>query len=206
MRALLVATLLASSFLAACSGVDNIETSAVTPAGSAVRIETSDNGVGSGVYIGNDVIITAAHVVGNMPTVKIKSDIGDYQEGSVLWVNKDYDLAAVKPRSGRRFKAAYLSCKQPRVGEAITAKGNPVGLEFVTMRGFVSGEARTVGAWKSVFLTDLTTYGGMSGGPIFDNMYEVVGITVGVVGFSAPTGGLGFAVPGDVVCQMLGRA
>ena len=202
MRAVLAATLFAATALVGCATgspvVDN-------QAGAAVRIENG-GGVGSGVYIGNGVIITAAHVVDGTKQVKIKSDHGDIQSADVLWANKEYDIAALRPNNARRFKAAQLSCRTPSVGEEISAWGNPAGVEFVTMHGYVSGDERPAGdKWKSVFLTDMTTIGGMSGGPTYDSSRRVVGITVGTLGFGAPAGGLGFAVPGSVVCGLLGR-
>jgi S1-C subfamily serine protease len=164
-------------------------------------------GVGSGVYIGNGIIITAAHNLTDAVSFKIRSDAGDIQSGEVLWVNTDYDIAAVRPANAGRFKAAQLSCREPLLGEEISAVGNPVGIEFVTMRGYVSGGERAAAPqWKSVFITDLTTIGGMSGGATYSRAGELIGITVGTLGFNAPAGGLGFAVPGSTVCRLLGRA
>lgn len=209
MRATFLA-LAATTILAACApqpvfvdakaGADvRIEAIEVTPAGE-------QHGVGSGVYIGNGVIITAAHVISSAKSFKIRTDVGDVQAGEILWLNREYDIAAVRPNAPGRFGEARLSCRKPRVGESIRAVGNPAGIEFVTMRGYVSGEERDAEPnWKSVFVTDLTTIGGMSGGGTYSASGELIGITVGTLGFGVPSGGLGFAVPGNVVCMLLGR-
>lgn len=232
MRRMLAATLLlAGSALSACA-VDGAVTSGIQsnakPAGSAVRIELV-NGIGSGVYIGNDVIITAAHVVDNAirpvvgaypdgskaygpPTVKIVSDAGDVQEGEVLWTNKDYDIAAVRPTNARRFTAASLACRDVTIDEPIVAEGNPVGMEFLRFKGMVSGKASEyLPNWKSAYVIDVTISSGMSGGPSYDVNGDVVGINVGVADVhgeqgKAASGGMGFTVPSSVVCGLLGRA
>lgn len=227
---ILAATLLAASCLAtvAATGCATGVQSDVKPAGSSVRIELPA-GLGSGVYIGHGVIITAAHVVGDAPravigndqegkpiygppTVKLISDLGDVQTGEVLWINKVYDIAAVRPSNAKRFTAANLACRDAIVGEGIAAEGNPVGVQFITMHGYVSGEARELQPqWKSAFVTDMTTISGMSGGPTYDEFGEVIGITVGAmdphgeVG-KAASAGMGFAVPSSVVCGLLGRS
>jgi serine protease Do len=219
MRLLLAARLAAGAIivgaLCACSGPTRHSTkdkpheigvAAASATGSAdVRVELAD-GLGSGVYIGNGIIITAAHVVYGAREVKLRSDVGDVQTGEVLWVNTAYDIAAIRPASAKRFAEARLECRSPEVGEAITAVGNPVGVEFIAMRGYVSGGEREVtGFWRTVFAMDATTMQGMSGGPVYDADGDVVGITVGVVGTS-PGGGLGLAVPASVVCGLIGRA
>lgn len=221
---ILAATLLAASTLAGCAtGVQSNAPSA----GSSVRIELA-SGLGSGVYIGNGIIITAAHVVDGAPrsrvevqpgvttdgppTVRLISDLGDVQDGEVLWINKEYDIAAVRPSNARRFTAAKLAGREPDLGEALVAEGNPAGVQFIQMHGYVSGDARPfLPNWKSGFVTDMTVISGMSGGGIYDQFGDVIGITVGAFdphGAQGQTaqGGMGFAVPSSVVCSLLGRS
>ncbi|MBZ9973531.1 serine protease [Mesorhizobium sp. BR1-1-12] len=214
---ILAATLLAASALCVGGCATGIQSGA-KPAGSSVRIELPAS-LGSGVYIGNGVIITAAHVVadaprpadGGLPTVRLISDQGDVQDGEVLWLNKDYDIAAVRPKNARRFLEADLACRDVVVGEPLVAEGNPVGVQFISMHGYVSGAPRAfLPNWKSGFVTDMTVISGMSGGGIYDAGGEVVGITVGAfdphgVAGQAAQGGMGFAVPSSVICGLLGR-
>ncbi len=137
MRANLAANIAAGTLLAIAGALlgacynGNVDSSSSAPqAGPSVRIETS-GGVGSGVYIGNDVIITAAHVVQpETAAVKIKSDAGDVQNGDVLWSNTEYDIAAIRPQNAKRFRSANLECRNVVIGETITASGNPVGFEW----------------------------------------------------------------------------
>ncbi|TPJ86973.1 MULTISPECIES: serine protease [unclassified Mesorhizobium] len=223
---ILAATLLAASALCVVGCATGIQSSAPV-AGSSVRIELPTS-LGSGVYIGNGVIITAAHVVDGAPqsrvevqpgvtisgpqTVRLISDQGDVQTGEVLWLNKEYDIAAIRPANARRFAAAGLACREPDLGEALVAEGNPAGVKFIQMHGYVSGDTRPfLPNWKSGFVTDMTVISGMSGGGVYDQFGAVIGITVGAFdphGQQGQTaqGGMGFAVPSKVVCELLGRA
>lgn len=179
-------------------------------ASAAVRIETA-MGLGSGVYIGNGIVLTAAHVVHGDRVVRLISDVGDIQDGEVLWTNAAYDIAAVRPANARRFAEAYLDCRAVVVGEAITARGEPVGIRDITMHGYVSGEPRALEPkWKNAFVTDMTVISGMSGGGVSDAYGNIVGINVGAMDphgaeGEAAAGGLAFAVPSSVVCALLGR-
>lgn len=205
MRAL-AATLMLATALAGCATKQHqISASVNAVAGSGVRIELA-NGLGSGVYIGDGIVVTAAHVVGDAKRVTLRADDGKTQYGDVLWIDEDYDIAVVIPHVPDYFRPARLDCRTPKVGETVTAWGNPMGVEFITMHGYVSGDQRAAEPnWKSVIVTDMTTIGGMSGGPTYDKAGRVVGITVGVMSLKGADGGLGFVVPAADVCKLLGR-
>lgn len=167
-------------------------------------------GHGSGVHLGNGVIITARHVVADLTEVKLKSAAGDIQPAEVLWVSKKYDIAFVRASNPKRFGTSVLACREPQPGETIIAKGNPANMEFVSVWGHVAGHSRTLGPWGSVVVTDITTVPGQSGGPVYDAAGMVVAITVGVmvvpVGFGGSLVGVGYAVPGSVVCDLMARS
>jgi S1-C subfamily serine protease len=168
-----------------------------------------ENGLGSGVSIGNGFIVTAAHVVGDATGVKIKERDGKETTADVLWASKTYDIALL--RSDAYIPAATLSCRTAHVGDTITAVGNPLGLEFISTFGKIAGEPREMlPAWKSAFVTDITVIMGNSGGPVFDENGDLVGIAVGVLGVPGANDsksyiGLSMVVPSSVVCALLGR-
>lgn len=173
---------------------------------------TIGEGHGSGVHIGSGYIITANHVAGETKgQIKIKTEDGGTVPASLLWANKDYDIALIKidAESARSIKAARLSCNVAHVGDDIVAGGNPLAVEFVSAYGKIAGLPRQVGAVKSVYITDITTVMGQSGGPVFDKNGDVVGITVAVMtaslGFGRSLTGFGFAVPSSEVCMLLAR-
>ena len=170
-----------------------------------------EQGHGSGVYIGQGLILTAAHVVVNTKDgkIKVKTEGGNILPGEVLWMSKERDIALVRVIGTTGLRAAALSCTTPTPGQMISAGGSPGPVDFFTSWGHASGTVRTFGPWLEALPTDMTTIMGMSGGPVFNVQGEVVGIVVGVltvpVGISASLTGIGVIVPGSTICQLLGR-
>lgn len=169
---------------------------------------TTDTGHGSGVSIGKGYIVSAAHVVKNAKTITIKTKAGAVHPVKVLWVNEAKDIALL--HTGAKLPFSQLSCREVKTGEHITASGNPSDMEFLDMQGFVAGGMRTIGPWEDAIPADLTLIGGMSGGPVFDDIGEVVGINVGHM--SIGLGGLGRSwvraaviVPSSSVCKLMAR-
>lgn len=179
----------------------------VPPAGpeaTVVKIVLKD-GHGSGFVYNGRYIITAAHVVGTESKVEYKGADGVSREAEVLWANKAYDVALLAIDAG--LPSAPMTCRQAAVGETVTAKGNPLGVEFVQTEGKIAGSPRAAHNWRSVYVADISAAGGMSGGPVFDAAGNVIGITVG--GMIAPMGfggsfvGLTFLVPSSAICGLL---
>ncbi|KEA07468.1 hypothetical protein CN09_11185 [Rhizobium rhizogenes] len=180
------------------------------PATDAATVKVVvEDGLGSGVSIGDGFIVTAGHVVGDQRAVKIKERDGTETTADVLWASKVYDIALL--RSTANIPAATLSCSTAKVGDAIMAVGNPLGMEFISTYGKIAGDPREFGPnWKSAFVTDLTVIMGNSGGPVFSASGDIVGIVVGVMGVPGPNDsksytGFSTVVPSSVVCALLGR-
>ena len=174
---------------------------------ATVKIQVND-GHGSGVHIGDGFILTAAHVVGDEKEVQVKAKGGAFNRADVLWVNKANDIALLRTSSDG-LGIAKLACHAVNVGDPIVAYGNPLKIEFVAAYGKIAGEPRETGPWKSVYVTDITTVMGQSGGPVYADGGDLIGITVGVmaapIGFSGSLVGFGFVVPSTAVCELLGR-
>jgi len=175
--------------------------------GSTVKLIAAQ-GHGSAVHIGNGYYITAMHVVGTETKVKIKTDDGLLSDATVLWGNKAHDIALV--RGPDDVASADLDCRVADEGEVISARGNPIDLEFINAGGHVAGIERPIGPWASALPVDMTIVMGMSGGPVFDADGDVIGIMVGVLvapmGFGGSLTGMGTIVPSSAVCSLLGRS
>lgn len=218
-RRLFAAALLAS--VAACAPNYPIETASVPqiafdPMTTVVKVNVPGGGHGSGVHIGGGIIITAAHVTkGGVETVSFES--GVKEKATVLWQNEDYDVAAIRfaPDATVVTRAAVLDCTTHVDGDAVTARGNPGILDFVSLRGYVAGKVREQApSWKEVFIADISGAGGISGGPVFDDTDAVVGIVVGGMltplarngeAYDMSQTGLTYVVPGSTICMLLGR-
>lgn len=92
-------------------------------AGPVFRVNVA-LGHGSGVAIGNGLVLTAAHVVGDAATVKLKAENGREISADVLWTNKAHDVALL--RVAEDVATADLNCRMPKRGQTIVAAGSPM--------------------------------------------------------------------------------
>ncbi|MGH7448496.1 MAG: S1C family serine protease, partial [Longimicrobiales bacterium] len=178
----------------------------------AVVSISSRAGSGSGVVIREDgVILTNAHVVGNMRSVTVGMANGDEHQGEVLGRAPDIDLAVVRV-DARDLPAAPLGdSDRLQVGQAAIAIGNPVGFERSVTTGVVSALNRTLGTrLDELIQTDAAINPGNSGGPLLNSRGEVIGINTAVLNATPrgqPIVGIGFAIPinlgRDVTEQLL---
>lgn len=166
----------------------------------AVVSISSRGGSGSGVIIREDgVILTNAHVVGNMRRVIVGMANGDTIIGDVLGRAPDLDLAVVRVDANDLPAAPLGDSDQLQVGQAAIAIGNPVGFERSVTTGVVSALNRYVGrGLDELIQTDAAINPGNSGGPLLNSRGEVIGINTAVLN-ATPSGrpivGIGFAIP-----------
>jgi S1-C subfamily serine protease len=178
---------------------------------STVKILTAE-GHGSGVHIvgGNGYIVTAAHVVGNAKTVKVKAKHGGESEAEVLWVNNAHDIALLRAKDLTGVAVSQIECGVPAIGQHIEAIGAPGPLEFIHAYGRVSSEVQSNTHWASYFIAAMVVGPGMSGGPVFDARGKVVGIVVGVavvqLGWTPSALSLAYVVPSSTVCALTMRS
>lgn len=170
---------------------------------SDVKIAMADGGHGSGVYIGDGIVITAAHVARHDGLSVVTHDEVS-RTATVLWTDPEHDIAALRIVPDG-ITASRIDCSGPVVGERVTAFGSPADLDFLRTSGVVAGEARTIDIWKSVVPVDMTVVQGMSGGPVMNSDSNVVGITVGLQSTITGTTGIGIVVPSTVVFELLAR-
>ena len=149
-------------------------------------------------------VVTNAHVIDDANTVKVK--LADDREFHAKVVGKDdrLDVAVLALDNPPHDLpvAALGSSEALRVGEYVVAIGNPFGLGDTVTMGIVSAKGRTIGAgpYDDFIQTDASINPGNSGGPLFNLLGQVVGINTAI----NPQGkGIGFAIPVDVVRQVL---
>ena len=167
--------------------------------GAVVSIVMSDKeghpiAQGSGFLISKDGrVVTNYHVIksGRSAVIKLPDGASFPVEG-VLVSDKHRDVAIIKAR-GSNFRTLVLGdSDRLQVGEGVVAIGNPLSLESTVSNGIVSG-IRTVEEEGGKFLQITAPISpGSSGGPLFNMVGEVVGITT-----SHLVGGenLNFAIP-----------
>ena len=95
-----------------------------------------------------------------------------------------------------------------RPGDAAIAIGSPFGLSGTVTTGIISALDREIESpngfpISGVLQTDAAINPGNSGGPLLDARGRVIGVNSQIASLLAPVSGVGFAVPVDIVKQVV---
>ena len=103
-----------------------------------------DQGTGSGVVWSKDgVVVTNAHVVGDVRTVEVAFFDGQRAGGRVRATDPDTDLAVVDVER-KDLQPATFQEQLPAVGELAVAMGSPLGFQNTITAGIISGLHREI--------------------------------------------------------------
>ncbi len=149
-----------------------------------IRIETQKcegEGVGTGILLAPDLVLTVEHVVDGAVTVQMTPEGQEPVTGVVIGEDPERDVALLKlaePVEGHVFE---LADDEARIGANVAALGYPLGLPFTVTRGSVSGTHRDVPidgmVRRELIQTDAAINPGNSGGPLLDtDTGEVIGL------------------------------
>src|SRR6266705_4464475 len=158
---------------------------------------------GSGFIIRQDgYLVTNAHVVTGAERIQVKLSDGHRFEARLVGQDERVDLALIKIEATGLPVAALGDSNRLRVGEFVLALGHPFGLEQTVFSGIVSrkGAPLMVAAPGFDFIqTDAAINPGNSGGPLVNMAGEVVGVN----SMAARNGSIGFAIPSNLVQQLV---
>ena len=166
---------------------------------------------GSGFILTPDgYIVTNYHVVENAETVKVSLYNGDEYDARYVGGDEEYDIAVIKIEGSELPAVTLGDSSALNVGDHVLAIGNPLGeLTFSMSGGMVSSVNRAInvdGTPFNMIQTDTSINSGNSGGPLFNQYGEVVGIVSAKYSSSAggaSVEGLGFAIPMNDVVAMI---
>ncbi len=163
-------------------------------------IPTMIDGLGSGVLISSDRVLTASHIVEVADQITVTFVDGRERAARILASEQFADvslLALSEPIDG--IEPARLGdSSEVEVGDQVFVIGAPYGVSHTFTVGFVSGLHRdeVMGGFNMAELiqTDAAINAGTSGGPMFSRDGEVIGIVSYITSRSGGFEGLGFAV------------
>lgn len=165
----------------------------------SVFVVYSGNSLGSGFAIGENCIVTNAHVIENVHSITLTSYEGDKYTASLLGIDEDKDIAVliIKDASFPYLKMANLSTV--KIGDDIYAIGAPKGMAYTLTKGTVSAKERIVEN-ESFIQIDAAINEGNSGGPLLNDAGEVLGMNTMKMTDSE---GIGLAIPADRIASTL---
>jgi len=170
---------------------------------------TSSAVSGSGFIISSDgYILTNYHVIEDAAKggyeISVFTHDGSEYIASIVGSEADNDVAVLKIEAENLSAVVLGDSDYMSVGDTVYAVGNPLGeLEYTMTSGMVSALDRDISTYDSatgtytsinMFQIDAAVNSGNSGGPVYDQRGQVIGI---VTAKYSDTGveGLGFAVP-----------
>jgi serine protease Do len=162
---------------------------------------------GSGFIISSSgIIVTNNHVVNQAKTVSVTLSDGSTYPAKVLGTDSRTDLAVLKIDAGRPLPYVDLgSSANVEPGEWVVAMGNPFGLGGSVTAGIVSALGRDIGdgPYDKFIQVDAPINEGNSGGPLFDQNGEVIGVNTAILSPTGGSVGIGFAIPSDQVKRVV---
>jgi serine protease Do len=181
---------------------------AMTPAQIAARAMPAvvtirgDGSLGAGFLVREDGwIATNFHVIAGMPDLKVVlSDESEHPVLEVLAFDEARDLAIVRIHAPRRLPPLSLGdSRAVRPGDPVVAIGHPLGLADTVSNGLVSA-VRVVDPELTLLQISAPIAPGSSGGPLFNERGEVIGVAAAV---ATQGQNLNFGVPADYLKRLL---
>lgn len=161
------------------------------------------SGLGSGFIISEEgQIVTNHHVVAGASTVKVTLTDGRSFDAKVVGSDPATDIALLSIKADVDLPfVSFGTSEEMRVGDEVVAVGNPFGLSSTVTSGIISAKSRDInaGPYDEFIQTDAAINRGNSGGPLFNNDGDVIGVNTAILSPGGGSVGIGFAVPSDVV-------
>ncbi len=175
-----------------------------------VKISRPDGGVGSGVYLPGDRILTCLHVVDGAAGLYVRFRSGEQIEADVVAADPLLDLAMLKLRASPTASPAaqaeglLFEFEPLEPGDTLAAIGHPLGLDWSVTGGHYNalrypGEQPLprfgIALNAPLIQVDVSINPGNSGGPIINTAGELVGLADSIIN-PAVANNIGFAIHG----------
>jgi serine protease Do len=201
-----------STALPETSGFRSRRSASPQEGGERIRL-----GVGSGfVWDTAGHIVTNNHVVAGADRITVTLSDGTAVPATVVGTDPESDLAVARvDLPADRLRPVQLAdSTRVKVGQLVTAFGNPFGLQSTMTVGFISALGRVLPADSDkehgpsytiadVLQTDAPMNPGNSGGVLVDDAGRVIGMPSAIVSPVGVSAGIGFAIPSAVVQKVV---
>lgn len=185
-------------------GVVSIAVTKTSPHGDS-------SGVGSGfIFDKKGHVITNNHVVRGSEKINVTFTDGTSYRAKIVGTDPYADIAVLKidVNSEKLYPLPIGDSSKLKVGEQITAIGNPFGLSGSMTSGIVSQLGRLLPSGvgfsiPDVIQTDTAINPGNSGGPLLNMKGEVVGVNTAIYSNDGSFSGVGFSIPSNVILKIV---
>jgi serine protease Do len=159
--------------------------------------DRSPESLGSAIAVTDHILATNCHVAltGNYLGIVLDNE---FKLGTIFFRDVSRDICFVEVPGVVFTPIKIRSTKDVKVGEQVYAVGNPEGLEKSISQGIVSNKRKDKGGY--ILQTDAAVSFGSSGGGLFDQNGQLVGITNSIDRYSK---NIAFAIPSEWITQIL---
>lgn len=173
---------------------------------------SSGSSSGTGVVLSQSgYLVTNAHVVAGAQQIQVLLTDGRIFAAHLVGADSLSDLAVLYIDADNLIAAQFGDSTQLRVGDAVVAIGDPLGISLrgTMTDGIVSAINRDVesgGRTMTLIQTNAALNVGNSGGPLINCFGQVIGINtmkIGIFSDAAGVEGLGFAIPSATVKEIV---
>ena len=199
----------ADIYRASVAGVVEIKVSSTSSTPSPFGQPQAQVAQGTGFEIdAKGDIVTNAHVVSGASSISVETNDGKTYRATLVGSDATTDVAVIHIDAAESalHPLSFGDSTALEVGDPVVAIGDPFGLADSVSSGIVSALGRTITSpdnhpIQDAIQTDAALNHGNSGGPLFNDQGDVVGITSQIYADQSTSGnvGIGFAVPSATV-------
>ncbi len=165
--------------------------------------EQREQGLGSGVIVGDGLVVTNNHVIDQADEVKIATQDNRQFDAQVVGSDPKTDLALLRIKGDTKglIPIALGDSSRLRLGDVVLALGNPFGVGQTVTMGIVSAKNRSdlgIEDYEDFIQTDAAINPGNSGGALVNMEGNLVGINTAIFSRSGGNVGIGFAIPSNM--------
>ena len=172
----------------------------------AVRRETQAAGSGVIVDAEHGYVLTNNHVIEKATRIEVTTKDNRRFAAELVGRDPDTDIAVLRIKPDRLTAVPLGNSDQLEVGDFVLAIGNPFGLGQTVTSGIVSALGRTglgIEGYEDFIQTDASINPGNSGGALVTLDGRLIGINTAILSPKGGNVGIGFAVPINMVRQVM---
>lgn len=170
------------------------------------RRETQSLGSGVVVDAQQGYIVTNSHVIQHAEEITVTLRDGRSLTAKLVGTDPEADIAVIKVPSDKLVALPLADSDQLRVGDFVVAIGNPFGLGQTVTSGIVSALGRSglgIEGYEDFIQTDASINPGNSGGALVNLRGQIIGINTAILAPSGGNVGIGFAIPINMVRDIM---